>query len=229
MVQNVNECLSKYLLNHITFCYQTWYNDAASWARVSSRKKIVCCLQGQGHNKGSFDQNVTLSTMSSELLILQQPNLVWWYMIISQNVLLKSGITLFKVKVTTKVQNVSDCLSKRYFLNHRKFCYQIWYGDAASWTRVSCRKKVFVVVAIFKVKDTARANMMKLWLFLLYYLNCWFLGNQAWSVDISSEARVPCEKKWITAFRVKATAKGQNLTFVQISSKPSIILFSNLV
>ena len=35
---------------------------------------------------------------------------------------------------------------------------------------------------------------------------------------------------WITAFRVKATVKGQNLMFVQmISSKPSNILFSNLV
>ena len=107
MVQNVNECLSKYLLNHITFWYQTWYNDAASWARVSSRKKIVCCLQGQGHNKGSFDQNVTLSTMSSELLILQQPNLVWWYMIISQNVLWKNWYIVFEVKVRVKGQNVS--------------------------------------------------------------------------------------------------------------------------
>ena len=45
-----------------------------------------------------------------------------------------------------------------------------------------------------------------------------------------SEARVSYEKNWITAFRVKVTAKGQNLMFVQmISSKPSNILFSNLV
>ena len=35
----------------------------------------------------------------------------------------------------------------------------------------------FVVVAIFKVKVTARAHIIKIWLFLLYNLNCWFLGN----------------------------------------------------
>ena len=39
------------------------------------------------------------------------------------------------VRVTVKVQNVSECLSRWYFLNHRRFCYQIWYGDAASWAR----------------------------------------------------------------------------------------------
>ena len=32
-------------------------------------KKIVCCLQGEGDSKGSFDQNMTLSTISYELLI----------------------------------------------------------------------------------------------------------------------------------------------------------------
>ena len=40
--------------------------------------------------------------------------------------------------------------------------------------------------AIFKVKVTARAHMIKIWLFLLHFLNCWFLGNQTWSDDTSS-------------------------------------------
>ena len=85
--------------------------------------------------------------------------------------------------------------------------------------------------AIFKV--TARAHMIKGWQFLLYFLNCWFpiLGKQTWSDDTSSEARVSCEKKMITAFRMKVIAKGQNVDgFVQmISPKPSNILFPNLV
>ena len=51
----------------------------------------------------------------------------------------KNGITAFKVKVTGKVQNVSECLSRWYLLNHRLFCYQTWYDDTASWARVSCR------------------------------------------------------------------------------------------
>ena len=136
-----------------------------------------------------------------------------------------------------KVQNVGECLSGWCFLNRRIFCYQIWYGDVASWTRVPCKKKqqqpFVVVVAIFKVKVTARVHMIKIWLFLLYFLNCWFpiLGKQTWSDDTLSEARVSCEKKLITAFRVKVIAKGQNVDgFVQmISPKPSNILFPNLV
>ena len=33
-------------------------------------------LQGQGHSVGSYVQNMIVSTISSELLILLQPNLV---------------------------------------------------------------------------------------------------------------------------------------------------------
>ena len=36
--------------------------------------------------------------------------------------------TAFKVKVIAKVQNVSECLSEWYLLNHRTFCYQHWYS-----------------------------------------------------------------------------------------------------
>ena len=39
-------------------------------------KRLVCCLQGQGHSKGLYDQNMTVSTISSELLILLLPNFV---------------------------------------------------------------------------------------------------------------------------------------------------------
>ena len=38
--------------------------------------KIVCYLQGRGHSEDSYDQNMTLSTISSEMLILLQQNLV---------------------------------------------------------------------------------------------------------------------------------------------------------
>ena len=58
-----------YLLNCETFCYQTWYCDASSWAGVSCRK-IGVLFQGHGHSKGSYDQNMTAATISSELLIL---------------------------------------------------------------------------------------------------------------------------------------------------------------
>ena len=39
-------------------------------------KRIFLCPQFQGHSKGSDDQNMTVSTVSSELLIILLPNLV---------------------------------------------------------------------------------------------------------------------------------------------------------
>ena len=45
-----------------------------------------------------------------------------------------------KVKVTGRVQNSSECLSERYIFNRLTFCNQTWYGDALSWTQVSCKK-----------------------------------------------------------------------------------------
>ena len=42
------------------------------------------------------------------------------------------GQILLKVKVTAKVQAVSECLSGLYLLNQTTFCYQPWYSDAAS-------------------------------------------------------------------------------------------------
>ena len=102
-------------------------------------EKLVHRLQCQGCSEALCNQNMTLSAVSSKLLVSLQPNLVWWYSIISWSVLWKNGITAFKVKVIAKVKNVSECLSRWYFLKHRTFCYHIWYGDAVSWARVSCR------------------------------------------------------------------------------------------
>ena len=39
-------------------------------------KRLICYFQGQGHCMRSFDQNMTISTVSFELLILLLPNLV---------------------------------------------------------------------------------------------------------------------------------------------------------
>ena len=115
---------------------------------------LLLFLQGQGHGEGSYDQNLTLSSILSELLIPWQPNLVWWYIIISQSATQKNWFIVFYVKVTVRayiikiwlfllyllncwsVCNVDECFSGWYLLNHRTFCDQIWYGDAASWARV---------------------------------------------------------------------------------------------
>ena len=63
-------------------------------------KRLICCFHGQGHGKGSCDQKMTVSTISDKLLILLLPNFVCWYSVISQNVLWRNEIVVFKVKVT---------------------------------------------------------------------------------------------------------------------------------
>ena len=82
---------------------------------------------------------MTVFMISSELLILLQPILVWWYIIISQSVSWKCWIIIFYIKITARVQNVNECLSTGY-LNHQTFCFKTWYCDASSWVRVSCKK-----------------------------------------------------------------------------------------
>ena len=53
-------------------------------------EKLVHYLQCQGHSKGLYNQNIT----------------IFYYVC----ALWKKGITVFKVKVKSKVQNVSACL-----------------------------------------------------------------------------------------------------------------------
>ena len=113
--RNVNVLSRWYLLTHQTFCFHTWYCDAY--------------FQGQGYCKNSYDQYLTISTVSFEQRILLLPNLVWQYIIISQSVLLRNWIVVFKVKVTAKFQNVNDCLSRWYFLNGWTFLWPnlLWW------------------------------------------------------------------------------------------------------
>ena len=104
-----------------------YYHEA-----VSRAEKLGHCLQCQGHGKGLYNQNMTIFTISSRLLVCSQSNLVDSTASLAGVFFWKNGITAFKVKVTAKVQNVSECLSGRYLLNHGTFCHQTWYGYAAS-------------------------------------------------------------------------------------------------
>ena len=76
------------------------------------RKRLIFCLQGQGHTEGSYSQNMTFC-MSSELLILLELNLVWL-----------NCSDVVKVKDTREVQNSSDWASGQYLLNCWTLCSQ---------------------------------------------------------------------------------------------------------
>ena len=43
-------------------------------ANYEAEKKLVPYRQCQGHNEGLYNQNMTISTMSSKLLVRLQPN-----------------------------------------------------------------------------------------------------------------------------------------------------------
>ena len=151
------------------------------WCSIMSQsvmwgKKIVFYLQGQGHIKCSYDQNMTLSTVSSEPLIPLQPNLVWWYGIISQSVFWEKKwlITAFKVKVTVEGQNVSVCTDDFFKMAHivTKLGIVLHHHELEYM-----QKDLF---AVFKLKVTTRAHITKLWQILVYLQNCWSFCCQTW-------------------------------------------------
>ena len=81
---------------------------------------LVCFLCGQGHSNGSCDQNMTVSAICFELLILLQPNSVLWNSYYKPVCLVIKRITLLEVKATAKLLNV---------MNRWIVCYHTWYGD----------------------------------------------------------------------------------------------------
>ena len=59
-----------------------------------------------------FFYNQTFNmTLSSELMILLQPNLVWWEIITGQSVQCKCWIDVFQVNITVNIQNFSLCFA----------------------------------------------------------------------------------------------------------------------
>ena len=62
------------------------------WCIILSQclaKTLFCYYKGQGHSKGMYNQNIVFCTISLELLIYLQPDLVWWCP-------KKTGFILFK-------------------------------------------------------------------------------------------------------------------------------------
>ena len=74
--QNVNVCPDDifWTIKHFVFKLGIVIHHYESECHA---KRFICYFQGQGHSKSSYDQNMTISTVSSELLIILLPNLVW--------------------------------------------------------------------------------------------------------------------------------------------------------
>ena len=70
-------------------------------------KRLLCCIQGQGHTEGSGLQWMFARTIS---LISDRSNLVCWYIIISQSIIQKYHFARFKVKSTIVSTRSSEIL-----------------------------------------------------------------------------------------------------------------------
>lgn len=72
-------------------------------------KRLFCC--DQDHSIGWLINNLIISIVSSELLNLLHPNLVW-------SVLWNNLIAVLMIKVTVMTQNFTECSSVLYFQHH---------------------------------------------------------------------------------------------------------------
>ena len=74
------------------------------WA--SCEKKIDYHIRGQGHSKGSRCQWMFGQMIAFKPLNILLPYLVWWYIIMSWNVMHKDRLAIFKVKITTRAHTI---------------------------------------------------------------------------------------------------------------------------
>ena len=86
--------------------------------------RLFCCVQCQGHNEDSKFRWMFTWMISSQLLNLLQPNLVWLCSIIGQSVMWKDWLAIFKVKVTLRAN----------MIEHDRF-YHIYFTVNISATR----------------------------------------------------------------------------------------------
>ena len=100
-------------------------------------------------------------------------------------------------------------LSGQYLLNYSLCCKLlpnlVWWYIVMVWNVM--QKNWF---AISKVKVTARAYVIKVWLFLLYPLNFWSACNQIWFDGTLSWARVASEKIGLFSLRLFKSVCSEN-------------------
>ena len=102
-------------------------------------KRLVCCLQGQGHNNII---KIWLFNILSELLILLQAKLGLMVHHHKVDCLWKDWIALLwsRSRSQKRFRIPVNVHLEWYLLSCWTFCNQTWYGDATSWAKVSCKK-----------------------------------------------------------------------------------------
>ena len=115
-----------------------------------------------------------------------------------------------------------QCLSRWYLLAQQTFCFQTWYCDASSWVWVSCKKTDLLFWRSRSLQELIWSNVIISTVF--FELLILLLPNLVWKYIIISQSVL--WRNWIVAFKVKVTAKFQN---VMTSSELLNLLVPNLV
>ena len=174
---------------------------------------------------------IWLSVVPSKLLVRMQPNMVWYYSIISQSALWKSGITAFRSRSQGRFKmSVNVCQDDISWVTEL-FSYQIWYGDAASWVRVSCRKCSSLLLLLLLTSRSRSQWGLILSKYASFYCIFWSVDSLAAKLGLMIHHHKPeCPVKKIGLLHSGARSQQRVKMIVQmISSKPPNILFPNLV
>ena len=146
-----------YLLNHWIFYYQTCYCDTLSWAIDCLSKRLVCCLQGQGHSEGSYNQNMTFwyifwtsYPFATKLgLVAHHHKLDCLVRRFDYSVVVKVKVTgWFKILLNVHLDNISS--------TNEPFVTMVWWCIIISQSVM--QENWF---AVFKVKVTVRVQIIQ--------------------------------------------------------------------
>ena len=146
-------------------------------------EKLFHCVQCQGHSEGSYYQNMTISVVSSKLLVCLQPYLIYSTGVFCRKIesLCSRSRSQWMFKMSVNVCSVDIFWITEHFVTK--------LGTVMQHHEPECRAEFVVVVAVFNVKVTARAHMIKIWssTIFLELLNPW-LPNLVWWYIIISQS-----------------------------------------
>ena len=117
-------------------------------------KRLVCYFQGQGHSQGSYDQNMTVSTISSELLL---------------HLLTKLGLIVHFHKPDCLIEKLDCCV----WLLIRVFCVLVFLR---SRSQQNFKMLMFVQMIASELLNLWQPNLVLWWVIVsqIVFQKDWF-------------------------------------------------------
>ena len=126
--------------------------------------------------RGLINQNMTIFTISSKLLVHLQPNLIWWYSIISQSVLWENGLVRSKSRSQERLKMLVNVCPDNIFWTTE--CFVTKPGIVMQHHNLKCHaeKLVHCVPCQCHSKGFYNWNIS----ISVVFLNSWSVCNQIW-------------------------------------------------